>query len=79
MRYKPSIPNNVQHWKVFEDDKKIKKFLEMVDEFSETHIDQENHNDPTWIMQEGENPKKFQDKISNHCMLLLKNNQISRG
>jgi hypothetical protein len=38
----------------------------MVDEFSETHIDQENQNDPIWIMQEGENPEKFQDKIANH-------------
>jgi hypothetical protein len=46
----------------------------MVDEFSETHINQEKHNDPAWIMQEGENPEKFQDKITNHSMLLLKNN-----
>jgi hypothetical protein len=79
MRYRPSIPNNVQHWQVLEDDEQIKQFLEMVDEFSETHIDQENQNDPAWIMQEGENPKKFQDKIANHHMLLLKNNQIPRG
>ena len=42
MRHRPSIPNNVQHWKFFEDDKQIKQFLEMVDEFYETHIDQEN-------------------------------------
>jgi hypothetical protein len=66
MRQKPSIPNNVKHWQIFEDDEQIKKFLEMVDEFSETHIDQENQNDPIWIMQEGEEPKKFQDKITNH-------------
>jgi ribonuclease HI len=79
MRHRPSILNNVQHWKVFEDDEQIKQFLEMVDEFSETHIDQENQNDPAWIMQEGENPEKFQDKIANHRMLLLKNNQIPRG
>jgi ribonuclease HI len=45
MRHRPSIPNNVQHWQVFEDDEQIKQFLEMVDEFSETHIDQENQND----------------------------------
>jgi hypothetical protein len=66
MRQKPSIPNNVKHWQIFEDDEQIKKFLEMVDEFSETHIDQENQNDPIWIMKEGEEPKKFQDKITNH-------------
>jgi ribonuclease HI len=79
MRHKPSIPNNVHYWKIFEDDEQIKKFLEMVDEFSETHIDQENQNDPVWIMQEGENQEKFKDKIANHKMLLLKNNQIPKG
>jgi len=63
---------------VFEDDEHIKQFLEMVDEFFETHIDQENQNDPTWIMREGENLEKFQDKIENHRMLLLKNNQIPK-
>jgi hypothetical protein len=30
-------------------------------------------------MQEGENPEKFQDKIANHRMLMLKKNQIPRG
>ena len=66
MRQKPSIPNNVKHWQIFEDDEQIKKFLEMVDEFFETHIDQENQNNPIQIMKEGEEPKKFQDKIMNH-------------
>jgi hypothetical protein len=51
----------------------------MVDKFSETHIDQENQNDPAWIMQEGENPEKFQDKIADHRMFFLKNIQIPRG
>jgi hypothetical protein len=64
---------------VFEDDEQIKQFLEMVDEFSETHIDQENQNDHAWIMREGENPEKFQDNIANHRMLFLKKNQILRG
>jgi hypothetical protein len=63
---------------VFEDDKKIKQFLEMIDEFYENHLDQENQNDPTWIMQEGENPKKFQENIVDHCILVLKKNNIPR-
>jgi hypothetical protein len=79
MRHRPSIPNNIQHWKVFEDDKQIKKFLEMIDKFSKTHIDQEKQNDPTWIMQEDEDPQKLQDNIENHYMLMLKNNNIPRG
>jgi hypothetical protein len=33
VRYRPSIPDNVKHWKVFEDDLEIKIFLETVDEF----------------------------------------------
>ena len=56
VRHRPSIPNNIQHWQVFEDNEKIRKFLEMVDDFAQTHIDQENQNDHTWIMQEGEDP-----------------------
>jgi hypothetical protein len=27
VKYRPSIPENVKHWKVFEDDPKIKKNL----------------------------------------------------
>jgi len=79
IRHIPSIPDNIQHWQVFEDDEQIKKFLEVVGKFSETHADQENQNDPIWIMQEGEDPKDFRDKISGHRMLVLKNNQIPKG
>jgi hypothetical protein len=39
VKYKPSIPNNVKHWKVFEDDLEIKIFLEVFDEFFALHID----------------------------------------
>jgi hypothetical protein len=37
-------------------------------------VDQENQNDPTWIMQEGEDPQEFHVKIMNPQMLILKNN-----
>jgi hypothetical protein len=50
MRHRPSIPNNIQHWQVFEDDEQLRKFLESLDEFAETYNDQENQNDPIWIM-----------------------------
>jgi ribonuclease HI len=42
VKYRPSIPDNVKHWKVFEDDLEIKRFLETVDEFSTLHIDQDH-------------------------------------
>jgi hypothetical protein len=79
MRHRPSIPNNIQHWQVFEEDEQVRKFLEMVDNFAKIHADQENQNDPTWIMQEGEYTQEFQNKIPNHRMLVLKNNQIPKG
>jgi hypothetical protein len=79
MRHRPSIPNNIQHWQVFEDDEQLRKFLESIDEFAENNADQENQNDPVWIMQEGEDPQEFHDKITNHRMLVLKNNQIPKG
>jgi hypothetical protein len=51
----------------------------MVDEFSNTHIHQENQNDHIWIMQEEEDPEKLQDIIVKQQMLVLKNNHIPRG
>jgi hypothetical protein len=41
IKYRPSIPKNVKHWKVFEDDMENFFFLETVDEFSDMHIDQD--------------------------------------
>ena len=42
VRYIPSIPNNVDHWQVFEDDDQINRFLQMSGEFENLKIDQEN-------------------------------------
>jgi hypothetical protein len=41
VKYRPSIPNNLKHWKLFEDDLEIKRFLEDIDEFATLHIDQD--------------------------------------
>ena len=41
VRYRPCVPDNVRHWRVFEDDIEIKKFLELTDEFTNAQIDQE--------------------------------------
>jgi hypothetical protein len=60
VKFKPSILDNVKHWKVFEHDLEIKIFLETVDEFSALHIDQ----DPDFEI----NPHAdiFLNKIANH-------------
>lgn len=41
MRHRPSIPDNVKNWQVFEDDQQIKEFFTMVEEFQGTNIDQD--------------------------------------
>jgi hypothetical protein len=43
IKYMPSVPDNVKHWKVFEDDLEMKRFLETVDEFFDSHIDQDQY------------------------------------
>jgi hypothetical protein len=40
VNYRPSIPDNVKHWKVFEDDLEIRIFLEVVYEFFALHVNQ---------------------------------------
>ena len=42
VKYRLSLPDNVKYWKVFEDDDEVNKFLQVIDEFSEMQIDQEN-------------------------------------
>ena len=59
VKYRPSIPDNVEHWQVFEDDEQINIFLQMSSEFENIKIDQENMYDkgesvepkPTYLTQ----------------------------
>jgi hypothetical protein len=64
---------------VFDDDKKIKQFLEMVNKFYEIHIDKEDQNDVIWTQQENQTNEEFRNEIDDHKMSLLKNNQIQKG
>ena len=65
VKYRPSIPDNVKHWKVFEDDLEIKKFLETVEEFSEMHIDQDS------VSEEKLGEGSFLNKIAKHNIVQL--------
>jgi ribonuclease HI len=73
IRYRPSVPDNVKHWKVFEDDLEINKFLQSVDEFSALHIDQDP--DP----EGAPNSEVFLNKIAHHQIIQLPSNHILRG
>jgi hypothetical protein len=73
IKYRPAVPDNVRHWKVFEDDLEIKNFLQVVDEFSTLHIDQ----DPD--LEGHPCPEVFLNKISNHQIIQLPSNHIPKG
>ena len=45
---RPSIPDNSKYWKAFEDDMQIKRFLELLGEIVNTHMDTENDNGKTF-------------------------------
>ena len=38
-RYRPSVPNEIKHWKFFHDDQEIKEFLDLVGEFLDDLVD----------------------------------------
>ena len=44
VKYRPSLLDNVKSWRVFENDDELSKSLQLVDEFYDIHIDQENLN-----------------------------------
>jgi ribonuclease HI len=73
IKYRPSVPDNVKHWKVFEDDLEIERFLQSIDDFSALHIDQD-------LDLEGDlHSKMFLNKIANHQIIQLPSNHILRG
>jgi ribonuclease HI len=73
VKYRPSIPDNVKHWKVFEDDLEIRRFLETVDEFSALQIDQEHE------PESGSHTDVLLKKIANHHIVQLPSNHIPKG
>jgi len=41
VKYRPSIPDNLKHWQIFEDDGHLKSFLQVIDEFSNMKIEED--------------------------------------
>jgi ribonuclease HI len=73
IRYRPSVPDNVKYWKVFEDDQEIEKFLQSIDDFSALHIDE----DPD--TEDDNHPGEIFNKITDHQIIQLPSNHIPRG
>ena len=73
VRYRPSVLDNIQQWKVFEDDFEIKIFLELTGDFSNFIIDQEQDDEIEHIEGIPEN------EIPGHKIIELKSNFIPKG
>ena len=41
--HRPTIPDNIIHWQVFEDDQQVKNFIELKEEFENIQVDQQKH------------------------------------
>ena len=72
-KHRPTIPDNIKHWQVFEDDREIKKFLECMEEFVNIQIDEEEE------MAESEQNKSYKNNIAGHKTIELKTNHIPKG
>jgi hypothetical protein len=73
VKYRPSLPDNIKFWKVFEYDAKLRKFLGVMDEFSYLQIDQDNEND------QGAQGPKFRNKIGAHEIVQISINRIPKS
>ena len=73
VKYIPSLLDNVKFWKVFENDDELSKLLQVIDEFSDMHIGQENLN-----MEESQR-LKLKDKVGNQNIVQLPRNYIPWG
>jgi hypothetical protein len=73
VKYRPSIPENVKNWKVFEDDIEMRRFLDTVYDFSSLHIDQDRD------FEINSHTDVFLNKIFNHHIVQLPNNHILKG
>ena len=63
----------MKHWQVFEDDEKIKHFLEVIGELSNSVVDQEEEE----LIEE--QPNAWEENIVGHRVLHLKGNAIPQG
>ena len=78
--YIPLVIYTIKHWKLFEVDQQVKISLKMINEFSATHIDQDE-DDKNGFSEESK-PQidpKLVDIIANHKIMRLKINYILRS
>ena len=73
IKHRPSILDNIKHWKVFEDDQQLQKFLECIDEFSESLFDVGGES------LENDGKTSYENLIASQEIIDLKTNHIPQG
>ena len=81
---RPSIPDNTKYWQVFEDDMQIKRFLELLGEFVNTCIDEENADSENVLDVDGDEEEivgteKLKGFWGGKDIVQLKSNHIPKG
>jgi ribonuclease HI len=79
VKHRPTVPDNIKYWNIFEDDKQVVRFLQMTDEFSNTNIDEENCFDQEEDADMFSNEDCFLNQIVGRDIVQLKNNVIPKG
>jgi hypothetical protein len=79
VKHRPAVPDNITHWKVFDDDKQVERFLLMSDAFTNTNIDEECCGDKDESANARSNDGPFQNHIAGRDIIQLKNNIIPKG
>jgi ribonuclease HI len=78
VKHRPTVPNNIKYWTVFEDDNQIESFLKMDGEFANMNIDEEyccEEEDVVVFANDG----YLKNQIVGKDIMQLKNNIIQKG
>jgi hypothetical protein len=78
VKYRPGVPDNIKYWQVFEDDKRVERFLQMSDKFANVNIDDECccEEDENAVARSDDEP--FQNQIDGRDIVHIKNNIIHK-
>ena len=79
IKHKPVIPDNVDHWQVFDDDKLISRFMEMFEEFGNVSIDQVNMFEKDDSIEPVAEPPEYLTQLAGKDIIQLKNNTIPKN
>ena len=79
VKHRPTIPDNVDHWQVFDDDQQISRFMEMSGEFENVKIYQENMFEKEESVDLALESLKYLTQLVGKDIIQLKSNTIPMG